>query len=54
MVRVETFVRHWQGVPDVSTLPLLLFVASIEGYYQIASITSLILLVPSVGFTLFI
>ncbi len=42
------------GVPDVTTLPLLLFVASMEGSYQIASITALILLVPSVGFMLFI
>ncbi len=42
------------GVPDVTTLPLLLYNASIEGNYQIASITALILLVPSVGFMLFI
>lgn len=42
------------GVPDVTTLPLLLFNASMEGNYQIASITALILLVPSVGFMLFI
>ena len=42
------------GVPDITTLPLLLFTASMEGNYQIASITALILLVPSVGFMLFI
>lgn len=42
------------GVPDITTLPLLLFNASMEGNYQIASITALILLVPSVGFMLFI
>jgi ABC-type Fe3+ transport system permease subunit len=42
------------GVPDVTTLPLLLFRASMEGNYQIASITALILLVPSIGFMLFI
>ncbi len=42
------------GVPDVTTLPLLLFTASMEGNYQIASITALILLVPSAGFMLFI
>ncbi len=42
------------GVPDVTTLPLLLFTASMEGNYQIASITALILLIPSVGFMLFI
>jgi ABC-type spermidine/putrescine transport system permease subunit II len=42
------------GVPDVTTLPLLLFTASMEGNYQIASITAFILLVPSVGFMLLI
>jgi ABC-type Fe3+ transport system permease subunit len=42
------------GVPDVTTLPLLLFTASMEGNYQIASITALVLLVPSVGFMLVI
>jgi ABC-type spermidine/putrescine transport system permease subunit II len=42
------------GVPDITTMPLLLFTASMEGNYQIASITALILLVPSVGFMLFI
>jgi putative spermidine/putrescine transport system permease protein len=42
------------GVPDITTLPILLFRASMEGNYQIASITALILLVPSVGFMLFI
>lgn len=42
------------GVPDVTTMPLLLFTASMEGNYQIASITALILLVPSVVFMLFI
>lgn len=45
---------YFVGVPDVTTLPLLLFNASTEGNYQIASITSLILLVPSVGFMLVI
>ncbi|MHA1571403.1 MAG: ABC transporter permease [Alphaproteobacteria bacterium] len=42
------------GVPDVITMPLLLFTASMEGNYQIASITALILLVPSVFFMLII
>ena len=42
------------GVPDVVTMPLLLFNASMEGNYQIASITSLLLLVPSVAFMLVI
>lgn len=40
------------GVPDITTMPLMLFTASMEGNYQIASITALILLVPSVGFML--
>ncbi len=38
------------GAPDISTLPLLLYTASMEGNYQVASITALILLVPSVLF----
>ena len=42
------------GVPDITTMPLLLFTASMEGNYQIASITALILLVPSVAFMLVI
>ena len=42
------------GVPEVTTLPLLLFNASMGGNYQIASITALILLVPSIGFMLVI
>jgi ABC-type spermidine/putrescine transport system permease subunit II len=45
---------YFVGVPDITTMPLLLFTASMEGNYQIASITALILLVPSVGFMLFI
>jgi putative spermidine/putrescine transport system permease protein len=42
------------GVPTVSTLPLLLYSASMGGNYQIASITALILLVPSILFMLFV
>jgi len=42
------------GVPDVITLPLLMFTASIAGNYQIAAITALVLLIPSVVFMLFI
>lgn len=42
------------GVPQVSTLPLLLYNASMGGNYQIASITALILLVPSILFMLVI
>ncbi len=42
------------GAPNVSTLPLLLYSASMGGNYQIASITALILLVPSIVFMLFV
>lgn len=42
------------GVPDVTTLPLLLFNASAGGNYQIASITALVLLVPSVVFMMLV
>jgi putative spermidine/putrescine transport system permease protein len=42
------------GVPQFTTLPLLLYNASMGGNYQIASITALILLVPSVAFMLLI
>jgi putative spermidine/putrescine transport system permease protein len=42
------------GVPQVMTLPLLLYSASMGGNYQIASITALILLVPSVLFMIVI
>jgi len=43
---------YFVGTPDVTTLPLLMFRASMEGNYQIASITALILLIPSIGFML--
>ncbi|MDH2434669.1 ABC transporter permease subunit [Pokkaliibacter sp. MBI-7] len=42
------------GIPEIKTLPVLLYSASMEGNYQIASITALILLVPSIGFMLMI
>jgi ABC-type uncharacterized transport system YnjBCD substrate-binding protein len=42
----------WDKAP--ADLPLLLYNASMGGNYQIASITALILLVPSVAFTLVI
>ena len=45
---------YFVGAPDVQTLPLLLYTASAGGNYQIASITALILLVPSVLFMLVI
>jgi putative spermidine/putrescine transport system permease protein len=38
------------GVPQVTTLPLLLYTSSMGGNYQIASITALILLLPSALF----
>ncbi|MFD1697330.1 ABC transporter permease [Roseibium aestuarii] len=45
---------YFVGVPDITTMPLLLFTAAMEGNYQIASITALLLLVPSIGFMLVI
>ena len=45
---------YFVGVPDVITLPLLMFNASMGGNYQIAAITALILLIPSIGFMLVI
>ena len=42
------------GVPDVRTLPLTMLNAALEGNYQIASITALLLLVPSILFMLFV
>lgn len=45
---------YFVGVPDVTTLPLMMFNASIAGNYQIAAITALILLVPSFLFMLLI
>lgn len=40
------------GAPDVNLLPLLLYTAGAGGNYQIASITALLLLVPSIAFML--
>jgi ABC-type spermidine/putrescine transport system permease subunit II len=40
---------YFVGVPDVTTLPLMMFTASLAGNYQIAAITALILLVPSIA-----
>lgn len=45
---------YFVGAPDVQTLPLLLYSASAGGNYQIASITALILLVPSIAFMLIV
>lgn len=40
------------GAPDVQTMPLLLYTAASGGNYQTASITALVLLVPSILFML--
>lgn len=45
---------YFVGAPDVNTMPLLLYTASAGGNYQIASITAVLLLLPSVGFMLVI
>jgi putative spermidine/putrescine transport system permease protein len=42
------------GVPNIQTLPLTMLNAALEGNYQIASITALLLLVPSTLFMLFV
>jgi len=42
------------GVPDINTLPLLLYSSSMGGNYQVASISALILLVPSIAFMLMV
>ena len=43
---------YFVGAPEVTTLPLLMFTASMAGNYQISSITALILLIPSIAFML--
>lgn len=43
---------YFVGAPDVNLLPLLLYSAGAGGNYQIASITALLLLVPSIAFML--
>jgi len=45
---------YFVGVPNVRTLPLTMLNAALEGNYQIASITALLLLVPSVVFMLLV
>ena len=45
---------YFVGVPDVTTMPLLMFNASMGGNYQVASITALLLLVPSSAFRLLV
>ena len=48
----EFTASYFVGAPEVRTLPLLLFSAAAGGNMQIAAITALILLVPSVLFML--
>jgi ABC-type spermidine/putrescine transport system permease subunit II len=45
---------YFVGAPEIQTLPLTMFLASMGGNYQISSITALILLVPSIGFMLIV
>ncbi|MGK9053719.1 ABC transporter permease [Neorhizobium petrolearium] len=45
---------YFVGAPDVNMLPLLLYTAGAGGNYQIASITALLLLVPSILFMLIV
>ena len=50
----EFTASYFVGAPEVRTLPLLLFSAAAGGNMQIAAITALILLVPSVLFMLLV
>ncbi len=50
----EFTATYFVGVPDIVTMPLLMFNAAMGGNYQIASITALVLLVPSILFMLVI
>ena len=50
----EFTATYFVGVPDVITLPLLMFNASMGGNYQMASITALLLLLPSIAFMLLV
>src|SRR6202022_1065997 len=43
---------YFVGVPDVTTLPLMMFTASLGGNYQFAAITAQILLVLFIAFML--
>jgi putative spermidine/putrescine transport system permease protein len=45
---------YFVGAPDVNLLPLLLYTAGAGGNYQVASITALLLLVPSIAFMLLV
>jgi hypothetical protein len=41
-LRAEFTGTYWVGVPDVTTMPLVMFNAGMGGNYQIASITALL------------
>ncbi len=45
---------YFVGAPDVQMMPLMLYSAGAGGNYQIASITALVLLVPSIVFMLMV
>lgn len=45
---------YFVGAPDVNMLPLLLYTTASGGNYQIASITALLLLIPSLVFMLLV
>jgi len=45
---------YFVGAPDVQLMPLMLFTAAAGGNYQIASITAVVLLIPSIGFMLIV
>lgn len=52
---LDEFTGSWfVGAPDVMTLPLTLYTASQGGNMQIASVTAIVLLVPSVAFMLLV
>ena len=50
----EFTATYFVGVPDITTMPLMMFNAAMGGNYQIASITALVLLAPSIGFMLLV
>jgi putative spermidine/putrescine transport system permease protein len=45
---------YFVGVPDVTSLPLLVFNAAMGGNYQIASITAPLRLIRSIALLLFV
>lgn len=45
---------YFVGAPDVNMLPLMLYTSANGGNYQIASISALLLLIPSIGFMLIV